>query len=135
MSDDGHEDFSKPVLPGAARSDYERYLNTDELLALQKTDAEWVHRDELLFQTVHQSSELWLKLAWHEVEEATALADGDDLGGALRLLRRAGLCLQYVTTQLDMPRNLPRSDARSLPALRISFLISWPRSRTPEAHC
>jgi len=102
MSDDGHEDFSKPVLPGTARSDYERYLNTEELLALQKTDAEWVHRDELLFQTVHQSSELWLKLAWHEVEEASALVDGDDLGGALRLLRRAGLCLQYVTTQLDM---------------------------------
>ena len=34
---------------------------------------EMVHRDELLFQTVHQSSELWLKLAWNEVEEATRL--------------------------------------------------------------
>jgi tryptophan 2,3-dioxygenase len=61
-----------------------------------------VHRDELLFQTVHQSSELWLQLAWHEVEEAAALVEADDLPAALRLLRRAGLCLQYVTTQLDM---------------------------------
>ena len=52
------EDFSQPVLAGAAGSDYERYLNTDELLALQKTADDWVHRDELLFQTVHQSSEL-----------------------------------------------------------------------------
>ena len=58
-----HEDFSEPVLDGEGESDYERYLNTDELLALQKTADEWVHRDELLFQTVHQSSELWLKLA------------------------------------------------------------------------
>ena len=33
------------------------------------------HRDELLFQTVHQSSELWLKLAWTEVEEATRLLE------------------------------------------------------------
>ena len=74
MSDDGHEDFSQPVLAGTARSDYERYLNTEELLSLQKTAAEWVHRDELLFQTVHQSSELWLKLSWHEVEAATAPA-------------------------------------------------------------
>jgi tryptophan 2,3-dioxygenase len=90
------------VLPGSARSDYERYLNTDDLLALQKTADEWVHRDELLFQTVHQSSELWLQLAWHEVEEAAALVEADDLPAALRLLRRAGLCLQYVTTQLDM---------------------------------
>ena len=49
--------------PGPGASDYERYLRTDELLALQKTPEEMEHRDELLFQTVHQSSELWLKLA------------------------------------------------------------------------
>jgi tryptophan 2,3-dioxygenase len=102
VSEHDHDDFSQPVLPGSARSDYERYLNTEELLSLQKSPDEWVHRDELLFQTVHQSSELWLKLSWHEVEEATALVDAGDLAGALRLLRRAGLCLQYVTTQLDM---------------------------------
>ena len=53
----------KPILPGPGASDYERYLRTDELLALQKTPEEMVHRDERLFQTVHQSSELWLKLA------------------------------------------------------------------------
>ena len=102
MSEDAAEDFSQPVLPGSARSDYERYLNTEELLALQKTADEWVHRDELLFQTVHQSSELWLKLSWHEVEEATRLVQEGELGGALRLLRRASLCLQYVTVQLEM---------------------------------
>jgi tryptophan 2,3-dioxygenase len=51
---------------------------------------------------VHQSSELWLKLAWHEVEEATRLVEGRELAAALRLLRRASLCVQYVTTQLDM---------------------------------
>jgi tryptophan 2,3-dioxygenase len=102
MSHEAAEDFSKPVLPGSARSDYERYLNTDELLALQKGPDEWVHRDELLFQTVHQSSELWLKLAWNEVETAAGLVDGGDVSGALRLLRRASLCLQYTTHQLEM---------------------------------
>jgi tryptophan 2,3-dioxygenase len=102
MSHEAAEDFSQPVLPGTARSDYERYLNTDELLALQKTPDEWVHRDELLFQTVHQSSELWLKLAWNEVETAAGLVDGGDVPAALRLLRRASLCLQYTTHQLEM---------------------------------
>ena len=57
------DDPTVPVLPGPAASDYERYLRTDELLSLQKPPEERVHRDELLFQTVHQSSELWLKLA------------------------------------------------------------------------
>ena len=102
MANDAAEDFSKPVLPGTGRSDYERYLNTDELLALQKTPDEWVHRDELLFQTVHQSSELWLKLAWNEVETAAGLVDADDVPAALRLLRRASLCLQFTTHQLEM---------------------------------
>ena len=102
MSADGAQDFSQPVLPGTARSDYERYLNTDELLALQKTSDDWVHRDELLFQTVHQSSELWLQLAWNEVETAAAHVEAGELAAALRLLRRASLCLQYITVQLEM---------------------------------
>ena len=64
------EDYSQPILTGGAASDYERYLNTEELLALQKGEDEWVHRDELLFQVTHQSSELWLKLSWNDAAEA-----------------------------------------------------------------
>jgi tryptophan 2,3-dioxygenase len=85
-----------PVLDGPGASDYERYLRTDELLSLQKTPDEWVHRDELLFQTVHQSSELWLKHACLEVEEATRLVGVRDLAGAIRLLRRACAAVAYV---------------------------------------
>jgi tryptophan 2,3-dioxygenase len=97
-----HEDFSEPILEGEGQSDYERYLNTDSLLALQKTPDQWVHRDELLFQTVHQSSELWLKLAWNDVEGATEQLGEGKIPPALRLLRRSTLCLQYATAQLDM---------------------------------
>jgi tryptophan 2,3-dioxygenase len=93
---------NEPILDGSGRSDYERYLRTDELLALQKSPEEQVHRDELLFQTVHQSSELWLKLAVSEVEAATRLIDADDPLGAVRLLRRVVLCLREVTEGMDM---------------------------------
>ena len=96
------EDYSQPLLAGQGASDYERYLRTDELLALQKTPEEQVDRDELLFQTVHQASELWLKLAWHEAEEATRLLERGELERAERLLRRAQLCLDYVLAQLEM---------------------------------
>jgi tryptophan 2,3-dioxygenase len=96
------EDFTEPVLSGTGESDYERYLRTDELLSLQKTPAEQAHRDELLFQTVHQSSELWLKLAWHEAEEATRLLEREEIEPALRLLRRSNLCLKLITEQLEM---------------------------------
>ena len=96
------EDFSQPILAGKGASDYERYLRTDELLSLQKTPEEQVHHDELLFQTVHQSSELWLKLASAETAEAVALLEREEIAPALRLLRRAGLALQLITGQLDM---------------------------------
>jgi tryptophan 2,3-dioxygenase len=96
------EDYTEPVLPGPGGSDYERYLRTDELLELQPDPRSWAHRDELLFTTVHQSSELWLKLAWNEVEEATRLLEDGELGAAIRLLRRAALALQNVTGLLDM---------------------------------
>jgi tryptophan 2,3-dioxygenase len=96
------EDYSTPILPGEGASDYERYLRTDELLALQKTAEEQSHRDELLFQTVHQASELWLKLAWTEAEEATRLLEAGELAPAERLLRRSIASLEYVIAQLDM---------------------------------
>jgi tryptophan 2,3-dioxygenase len=96
------DDLHAPVLPGEGASDYERYLRTDALLSLQKAPEERVHHDELLFQTVHQSSELWLKLATTEVEEAAAHLERGEVAPALRLLRRAVLCLQYITTQIEM---------------------------------
>jgi tryptophan 2,3-dioxygenase len=60
-----------------------------------------VHRDELLFQTVHQSSELWLKHAWVEAEEATRLVEVRDLAAANRLLRRSTAALKYVESFLE----------------------------------
>lgn len=97
----GQEEEFAPILPGGGASDYERYLRTDELLALQKGPDEWVHRDELLFQTVHQSSEIWLKHAWTEVEGATRLIEARDVAGALRLLRRACAAVKYVEGFLE----------------------------------
>jgi tryptophan 2,3-dioxygenase len=96
------EDYSKPVLPGTAASDYERYLRTDELLKLQKTSDEAVHHDELLFQVVHQSSELWLKLACADVELAIARVNADEVAAAVRLLRRATQSIILITTQIHM---------------------------------
>ena len=87
MSAPNADEFA-PILPGQGASDYERYLRTDELLALQKGPDEWVQRDELLFQTVHQSSELWL-------------IEARDIAGALRLLGRANRAVRYVVSFLE----------------------------------
>jgi len=102
MAPKAEEDFDEPILPGSSASDYERYLRSEELLALQKGPDEWVHRDELLFQVVHQSSELWLKLAWSNAEEAARLVEQGDVAEAVRQLRRPLLALKLVTDQLEM---------------------------------
>jgi tryptophan 2,3-dioxygenase len=104
------EDRTKPILSGTAATDYERYLRTDELLSLQKTASEVAHRDEHLFQAVHQSSELWLKLACTELEEATALLSADAVLPAVRLIRRANDCMELITTQLHMLEHMSPVD-------------------------
>jgi tryptophan 2,3-dioxygenase len=91
-----------PVLAGSGKSDYENYLRTDELLSLQKNSDEWEHRDELLFTIVHQTSELWLKLASSEVSEAIEKLRQDNLREPQRLLSRAVLCIHQTHNALDM---------------------------------
>jgi len=91
-----------PVLAGSGKSDYENYLRTDELLSLQKNSDQWEHRDELLFTIVHQTSELWLKLASSEVSEAIEKLRKDNLREPQRLLSRAVLCIHQTHNALDM---------------------------------
>src|SRR5205085_2686751 len=106
----GMDDLSRPILAGTAATDYERYLRTDELLALQRTPEEVVHRDEHLFQTVHQSSELWLKLACLELEQATELMAADAVDAAVRLLRRASDCMDLLIAQIHMLEHMSPGD-------------------------
>ena len=99
-----------PRLPGSSPSDYERYLRTDELLALQKSPHELAHPDELLFQTVHQSVELWLKqMAW-EMEAAAKMIGEGAFGEGERLLGKARDAMACVATCTDMLRHLSPSD-------------------------
>lgn len=98
--------LNDPILPGPGATDYERYLRTDELLALQKTPAQMAHRDELLFQTIHQSSELWMKLACFELETALTHIEAEALVQATRLVRRAVAALDRVQDATSMLENL-----------------------------
>jgi tryptophan 2,3-dioxygenase len=96
------DDFKKPILPGKGASDYERYLHTDELLALQKSPEEFLHKDEMTFQVVHQASELLLKgVAWELGRARTHIEEGDSPNAA-RLIRRANHMLEYPISMLHV---------------------------------
>lgn len=96
------DDLRKPILPGTAASDYERYLRTDELLALQKKASELLHNDEMTFQVVHQSSELLLKGAAFELERALERLSEGDFANAARLVRRANMEIDFPIAQLHI---------------------------------
>jgi len=102
--------LNEPVLEGPGATDYERYLRTDELLALQKAPDEVTHRDEHLFQAVHQTSELWLKLACVELQAAAGLVADDAAQSAVRLIRRANDAMSLVTDQLHMLEHMSPLD-------------------------
>lgn len=93
-------ELTKPILPGTAASDYERYLRTDELLALQKKPEEMLHPDELTFQVVHQSSELLMKGAAWELGRAKNDIEQGGYDRAVRLIRRALLMLEHPVSVL-----------------------------------
>lgn len=96
------DDLRKPILPGKGASDYERYLRTDELLSLQKTQHELLHKDELTFQVVHQASELLLKGAAWELERAREDVVQGDFANAARLMRRANHMLEFPISLLHV---------------------------------
>lgn len=96
------EDLQRPVLPGDAPTDYERYLKVPELLSLQKPLDELSHHDELLFQTVHQASELWFKLALFEMETAAERMDDGAVAEATRLVRRATRAMVLLKDHLHL---------------------------------
>jgi len=68
---------------------YETYLRTDELLALQKPPAERLHADEVTFQIVHQTFELWWKLTVEQFQAAIEQLEAGRADLAARTIRRA----------------------------------------------
>lgn len=102
----------------APGSEYARYMRTDELLSLQRSDAQLLHRDERLFQCVHQSTELWLKQAHFEIDHARALIEDGRLAAAQALLARARGCVEQTTGQLRLLESMSSLDFGQLrPAL------------------
>ncbi|HEY1732048.1 MAG TPA: tryptophan 2,3-dioxygenase family protein [Terriglobales bacterium] len=96
------EDMRTPILAGKGASDYERYLRTDELLALQKPPDEMLHPDELTFQVTHQASELLMKGAAWELDRARISMQQGDYRNAARLLRRANKMLVHPLRMLAL---------------------------------
>lgn len=102
-------DLKEPILPGKGATDYERYLQLDDLLALQKTD-KLRHPDEMTFIVIHQSSELLLKGIGFDLERVRQAMAASDLANASRLLRRINRMIEYPIDMLHALETLTPYD-------------------------
>jgi len=85
---------------GRGELDYEVYLRTRELLALQTPTRELVVPDELLFQIQHQTQELWLKCAAFETVQLVEALDVERICDALAGLDRIVAITQSLADQI-----------------------------------
>jgi len=75
---------------------YGDYLRLDQILSAQHPLSP--ARDELLFIVQHQTSELWMKLLVHELRDAMACVQRDDLQPAFKMLARVSRIMEQLVS-------------------------------------
>ena len=90
------------------RMSYNDYLSLDPILSAQhpKSDA----HDELLFIIQHQTSELWMKLALHELGAARAAIAAGGLQPAFKMLARVARIMEQLNSAWDVLRTMTPAD-------------------------
>src|SRR5579871_5213429 len=96
--------------PASGKPDmsYGDYLHLDQILGAQRplSDA----HDEMLFIIQHHTSELWMKLAIHEIAAARESIAGDQLQPAFKMLARVARIFEQLNSAWDVLRTMTPSE-------------------------
>jgi tryptophan 2,3-dioxygenase len=90
------------------RMSYGDYLQLDRILGAQAPLSE--AHDEMLFIIQHQTSELWMRLAIHELEAARAALAADAPEPAFKMLARVARIFEQLNSAWDVLRTMTPSD-------------------------
>ena len=90
------------------RMSYGDYLQIDRILTSQRllTGA----HDEMLFIIQHQTSELWMRLALHELDAARRAIAGGKVREAFKMLARIARIFEQLNTAWDVLRTMTPAD-------------------------
>ncbi|MCJ8309994.1 MAG: tryptophan 2,3-dioxygenase [Rhizobiaceae bacterium] len=90
------------------RMSYGDYLQLDKILSaqVQQTDT----HDEMLFIIQHQTSELWMRLALHELQAARNHIRQDTLSAAFKKLARVAKIFEQLNSAWDVLRTMTPSE-------------------------
>ncbi|PSJ63256.1 tryptophan 2,3-dioxygenase [Kumtagia ephedrae] len=108
--------MSKPHDPSADgaemsfkdRMSYSDYLRLDEILGAQQPLS--AAHDEMLFIVQHQTSELWMKLALHEIGSAMRAIRADRLEPSFKMLSRVARIFEQLNSAWDVLRTMTPSE-------------------------
>jgi tryptophan 2,3-dioxygenase len=90
------------------RMSYGDYLQLDRLLEAQAPRS--AAHDEMLFIIQHQTSELWMKLAIHELQAAMAAIRADELRTAFKMMARVARIFEQLNKAWDVLRTMTPSE-------------------------
>lgn len=127
------------------RMTYGQYLHLPQILDAQHLQSD--QHDEMLFVIIHQASELWLKLAGHEVEAAIRNVQEDDFRHAFKVIARVKLILTQLTQSWSILSTMtpvdylkfrdtlgPASGFQSYGYRRLEFLLGNKSSAAAAVH-
>jgi tryptophan 2,3-dioxygenase len=92
---------------GGGQLDYEVYLRTRSLLELQTPIDQLVVPDEMLFQVLHQTQELWLKCVSFEGSNLVQALDSDEPFAAVATLDRMVVVTRCLARDIEVLFTLP----------------------------
>lgn len=87
---------------------YGDYLGLDAILNAQHPLSE--AHDEMLFIVQHQTSELWMRLAIHELQEARKVMLSGELQPAFKMLTRVARIFEQLNSAWDVLRTMTPSE-------------------------
>lgn len=99
---------------GDGSTDYEKYIRTQEIYRLQKTHDEWVNPEELLFQSVHQAMEIWLKVVIQHTHQVIDWLGEGELSESTRFLDRCSEILKWLAEGLKFPESMAPWDYHAI---------------------
>jgi tryptophan 2,3-dioxygenase len=107
-SKDGGSSNDASDIGAPAIMSYSDYLQLDKILNAQQLLS--TAHDETLFIIQHQTSELWMKLAIHELTVTCRLIAADDLQPAFKTLSRISRILEQLNSAWDVLRTMTPSE-------------------------
>ena len=90
------------------RMSYSDYLMLEKVLTAQEPLS--TAHDEMLFIIQHQTSELWMKLALHEITSAVRAVREDRLEPAFKMLTRVARIFEQLNSGWDVLRTMTPSE-------------------------